>query len=114
MGVILSTLLNGIENAHPLLDATTLCGACAEACPVKVPLLKLLYELREMRVDKGYNQTVESLGMAGFGIAAKNAHIFQAGQTSARALWSLAGFLSPLTVNRLPKPTNRTFRRRFS
>ncbi|MGO9735907.1 MAG: LutB/LldF family L-lactate oxidation iron-sulfur protein [Desulfomonilaceae bacterium] len=114
MGVILSTLLNGIENAHPLLDATTLCGACAEACPVKVPLLKLLYELREMRVDKGYNQTVESLGMAGFGIATKNAHIFQAGQTSARALWSLAGFLSPLTVNRFPKPTNRTFRRRFS
>jgi L-lactate dehydrogenase complex protein LldF len=114
MGVILSTLLNGIEDAHPLLDATTLCGACAEACPVKVPLLKLLYELREMRVARGYTKTLESLGMAGFGVAAKNAHVFQAGQTSARALWSIAGFLSPLMVNRLPKPNNRTFRRRFS
>ena len=114
MGVILSTLLNGLENAHPLLDATTLCGACAEACPVKVPLLKLLYELREMRVAKGYNNTLEGVSMRGFGIAAKNAHIFRTGQASAGALWPLAGILSPVTVNRLPKPVKRTFRRRFS
>ncbi|MGC8605150.1 MAG: LutB/LldF family L-lactate oxidation iron-sulfur protein [Desulfomonilaceae bacterium] len=114
MGIILSTLLNGIENAHPLLDATTLCGACAEVCPVKVPLLKLLYELREMRVEKGYSMTLENLGMVGFGVAAGNARIFQAAQTAARALWPLADFLSPITIKRLPKPTRTTFRRRFS
>ncbi|MFA6223373.1 MAG: LutB/LldF family L-lactate oxidation iron-sulfur protein [Desulfomonilaceae bacterium] len=114
MGVILSALLNGMEETHRLLDATTLCGACAEVCPVKVPLLKLLYELREMRVDKGYVKTAEALGMTGFGIAAHNVNIFRTGQVSARALWPLAGFLSPITVNRLPKPVNRTFRRRMS
>ncbi|MGC8659333.1 MAG: LutB/LldF family L-lactate oxidation iron-sulfur protein [Desulfomonilaceae bacterium] len=114
MGVILSTLLNGLENAHPLLDATTLCGACAEACPVKVPLLKLLYELREMRVAAGHTDTIEAVGMKGFGIAAKSPQFFQMAQASLKTLWPLGGLLAPVTVNRLPKPVTRTFRRRFS
>ena len=114
MGVILSTLLNGLERSHPLLDATTLCGACSEVCPVKVPLLKLLYELRERRVEDGYAKSLERFGMLGFGLAANSPFFFETGQALAKAFWSLARLLSPVTVNRLPVPTDRTFKRRMS
>ncbi len=114
MGVILSTLLNGLERSHPLLDATTLCGACSEVCPVKVPLLKLLYELRERRVEDGYATSMERFGMLGFGLAANSPFFFETGQALAKTLWSLARLLSPVTVNRLPVPTDRTFKRRMS
>ncbi len=67
-----------------------------------------------MRVHKSYSKTMESLAMVGFGISAKNAYIFRTGQMFARALWPLAAFLSPVTVNRLPKPVKKTFRRRTS
>lgn len=114
MGVILTTLLNGLEHSHPLLDATTLCGACVEVCPVKVPLLKILYELREKKVDSGYVKTLERFGMLGFGLAANSPFGFQTGQSVAKALWPLARFFSPVTVNRLPVPADRTFKRRMS
>ena len=50
MGMVLTSLLEGIDKVYPLLDATTLCGACVEVCPVRVPLVKLLTMLREERV----------------------------------------------------------------
>ena len=53
MGVVLTSLLEGMDKIHPLLDATTLCGACVEVCPVRVPLVKLLTMLHEERVNKG-------------------------------------------------------------
>jgi len=53
MGAVLNPLLLGLAQAAPLADASTLCGACEEACPVKVPLTGLLLELRaDARVQK--------------------------------------------------------------
>ena len=40
MGIILTELLDGMDKAHPLVDATTLCGACVDVCPVRVPALE--------------------------------------------------------------------------
>jgi L-lactate dehydrogenase complex protein LldF len=39
-------LLVGLEHAPSLPHASSLCGACAEACPVKIPLHELLLDLR--------------------------------------------------------------------
>ncbi len=62
MGIILTSLLDGMERAHPLADATTLCGACSEVCPVKVPLQKLLYTLKERRIREGFASLAEKAG----------------------------------------------------
>ena len=46
MGAVLVPLLVGLEHAPSLPHASSLCGACAEACPVKIPLHELLLDLR--------------------------------------------------------------------
>ncbi len=47
MGKILTPLLSATgEEGRELPGASTLCGACAEACPVEIPLVDLLVRLR--------------------------------------------------------------------
>lgn len=114
MGVILSSLLNGLDRAHPLLDGSTLCGACSDVCPVKVPLAKLINRLRELKVERGLAPELETIGMAGFGLAAKYPKLFELGQQAASHLWPLARLIDKQTVDRLPRPVSKSFRRRLS
>ena len=53
MGAVLAPLLVGLENAPDLPHASSLCGACTEACPVKIPLHELLLDLRRDLVAEG-------------------------------------------------------------
>jgi len=52
MGAVLIPLLNHAEEAGELSGASTLCGACYEACPVKIPLQDLLLTLRRQRNER--------------------------------------------------------------
>lgn len=47
MGSVLTPLLSGLAEAHYLPHACTLCGRCAEVCPVRIPLPALLRRLRD-------------------------------------------------------------------
>ena len=47
IGAVLTPALVGIEAAHHLPEASTLCGRCEEVCPVRIPLPKLLRHWRE-------------------------------------------------------------------
>ena len=51
IGAVLSPLLQGIDKFGELAYATTLCGACTFACPVKIPLHDMLYALRNDKVE---------------------------------------------------------------
>jgi L-lactate dehydrogenase complex protein LldF len=51
MGAVLIPLLHRAEEADELSGASTLCGACYDACPVKIPLQDMLLALRRRRVD---------------------------------------------------------------
>ena len=62
MGAVLVPLLVGLEQAPGLPHASSLCGACSEACPVKIPLHELLLELRRDLVDQGSASRMERLG----------------------------------------------------
>lgn len=54
IGAVISPLLNNpVTDAHKLPHASTLCGACRDACPVKIDLPKLLLDLRADGVDQG-------------------------------------------------------------
>jgi len=46
IGAILSPHLLGVGATHALASASTLCGACAEVCPVRIPIPRLLVRLR--------------------------------------------------------------------
>jgi L-lactate dehydrogenase complex protein LldF len=52
MGAVLLPLLVGLERAPSLPHASSLCGACTEACPVKIPLHELLLDLRRDLVEE--------------------------------------------------------------
>ena len=46
MGAVLTPLLSGGTEGRDLPDASSLCGACSEVCPVGIPLADLLVRLR--------------------------------------------------------------------
>src|SRR5581483_3827570 len=52
MGAVLLPLLVGLQHAPSLPHASSLCGACTEACPVKIPLHELLLDLRRDLVEE--------------------------------------------------------------
>jgi L-lactate dehydrogenase complex protein LldF len=111
MGIILTTLLEGMQKAHPLLDATTLCGACADVCPVKVPLPMILRRLREKRHEAGFLPVGERGAMSLFGLAAGSRSAFHVSQSFSRALWATASKRSP-TLKRMPRPAAQFLRQR--
>ncbi len=47
IGKILTPQMAGLEAAGHLAGASTLCGACQEVCPVKIPIPSLLLRLRQ-------------------------------------------------------------------
>jgi L-lactate dehydrogenase complex protein LldF len=115
MGIVLTELLDGMEKAHPLVDATTLCGACVEVCPVRVPLLKLLKMLRERRVSEGYTSPIERAAMAGYALATKTPALFSFGQRASQLLWPILSRIAGRGVlDRLPRPAARKFGERIS
>lgn len=46
MGSVLTPLMMGLQEAHALPDASSLCGRCESVCPLKIPLPQLLRRLR--------------------------------------------------------------------
>jgi L-lactate dehydrogenase complex protein LldF len=64
MGAVLLPLLVGLGEAPSLPHASSLCGACTEACPVKIPLHELLLDLRRDLVDDGVASRWERLGFS--------------------------------------------------
>ena len=46
IGAIISPHMLGLEVTYPLAFASTLCGACVEVCPVKIPITDILVRLR--------------------------------------------------------------------
>lgn len=114
MGIILSTLLGGLKNTHPLIDASTLCGACNEVCPVKIPLTDLIIKQREHRVSEGLSPAAISTGMSLFGIAAKSSALFSLGERLASIFWPIIRVLGGKDVTgRVPRPSSLAFRRRI-
>lgn len=53
VGAVLTPLLNRAEEAGELQNASTLCGACWDACPVAIPLQDLLLALRRRKAEQG-------------------------------------------------------------
>jgi len=56
IGQIVSPHMLGIEATTNLPTASSLCGACGEVCPVKIPIPKLLLRLREESVKPASQQ----------------------------------------------------------
>lgn len=89
MGSVLTPLLAGLAEGGPLPNASTLCGACGEVCPVEIPLPELLLELRADERDQGMKEPAEVLGVKAYAAAMSRAGFLE-------ALERIAGVLSQI------------------
>ncbi|PWW19479.1 L-lactate dehydrogenase complex protein LldF [Cytobacillus oceanisediminis] len=80
IGAVLSPLLGGYDDYKELPYASTLCGACTEACPVKIPLHELLHKHRQVIVEKeGRAPITEKMAMKAFGLGAASPSLYKLG-----------------------------------
>ena len=51
IGAVVSPMLTGLKEGSVLPQASSLCGACREACPVKINIPRMLLELRHRTAE---------------------------------------------------------------
>ena len=116
MGAVLVPLLARVENAPALPHASSLCGACTAACPVKIPLHELLLELRSDLVVGGVASRAERLGFALWALAWSNSFTYRVSTRLARRLAPLADRIGPgrewARGRELPRLARKRFRDR--
>lgn len=62
IGAVLTPLYDGLAANHHLPHASSLCGACQAACPVKIAIPEMLVKLREqLHEEPGHKSRLESL-----------------------------------------------------
>jgi L-lactate dehydrogenase complex protein LldF len=84
IGAVLTPLIQqDIEKAGELSYASSLCGACYEACPVKIPLHDMLVRLRYLRVKRRVTPALERLAFRGFRTAFGNVTMYRAATKAA-------------------------------
>ncbi len=86
IGAILAPGLLGLEASLPLPYASSLCGACADVCPVRIPIPDLLVYWRERAVEEGLVPKSESLAMKAFSATATRPALFKAMASTLRHL----------------------------
>ncbi len=93
IGAVLSPLLGGYDDYKELPYASTLCGACTDACPVKIPLHELLHKHRQVIVEKeGKAPISEKMAMKAFGLGAASPALYKIGSKVAPAA------MNPFTI----------------
>ena len=113
MGAVLVPLLVGLRNASSLPHASSLCGACTEACPVKIPLHELLLELRRDLVEQRLGSRRERLAMTFWSLLWSRAPGYRLSTFAARLGQPLAGKLGPGKIWAGGRPVPNLARRRF-
>lgn len=84
IGAVLTPLLGGYEEYKELPYASSLCAACTDACPVKIPLHELLLKHRQRIVEnEGKAPISEQLAMKAFGLGASTS-LYKLGSKWAR------------------------------
>ena len=122
IGAVLSPLLGGYDDYKELPYASSLCGACTEACPVKIPLHDLLIKHRRNIVEEqGKAGFGEKLAMKGFSIAASSPKLYNIGSKAAPTMMGPLvkdgkvkkgpGPIKPWTdIRDFPQPSKQSFR----
>ncbi len=116
IGSILGPGLLGIHEAMPLPFASSLCGACGDACPVRIPIPELLLAWREEAQRRGLTPWNERIALAGLARMAERPGLYRvAGKFGTRlgttALARKLPMLGEWSRDRaLPRPSPSTFR----
>ncbi|SDN88211.1 LutB/LldF family L-lactate oxidation iron-sulfur protein [Alkalicoccus daliensis] len=126
IGAVLTPLLEGYDDHKELPYASSLCAACTDACPVKIPLHELLIEHRKDIVEKEKLGTfTEKVMMQGFGYGTSHPSFFKMGGKQVPFLMNIVaegkdgGGIGPgpiklwTEIRNLPNSKGDTFRKWF-
>ena len=105
IGAVISPLLPAhVTNPEKLPHASTLCGACRDACPVKIDLPRLLVDLRADQVEDGKTAWTDRQAMKGFLFAMRDRKRYEMAGKSANLGTNLLASLSGGQIKTLPPP----------
>ncbi len=122
IGAVLTPLLDGYDDHKELPYASSLCGACTEACPVKIPLHEMLIRHRQIIVEEKKKSPIpEKAMMKGYAKWASSPAAYKLSTKMARPalkLWTKdekitngPGLLKGWTDSRdFPAPSKQSFR----
>lgn len=107
IGAVISSLLPmGVTDVAKLPHASSLCGACRDACPVKIDLPRLLLDLRNDQVEAGQSPLFARAAMLGFIQTMQSQTRYeQAGKLASLATNAMTGF-SGGNLKFMPPPLN--------
>ena len=91
MGSVLTPALNGLAEAHHLPQASSLCGMCEAVCPVRLPLPKMLRNLRFQAAVTGAPGAASRLLVKLWAMAARRPWLYRFGAGMALAWLAALG-----------------------
>jgi len=121
IGAVLTPLYRGVEEWGEVALASSLCGACWEACPVKIPLHDMLIGIRRESAERRRTHPFERWIFRGFGWMMHRPGLYRAAQRAGRWLqrpfvrdgrfrWAPAPLSSWLKTRTLPALPSKGFR----
>ena len=115
IGAILAPGLLGLEAAMPLPYASSLCGACEDVCPVRIPFTDILLHWRAQAVEQGLTKKSEGLAMRAFAASTERPGLYAKGADLLRWLpLEMGGRALPVLkdwagARDMPKPSPKRF-----
>ena len=111
IGAVLTPLLQpDLPDVHKLPQASSLCGACQSACPVRIAIPDMLLRLRADAVAEGQAEPIERATIAGWKATMLNPWLYRAGGRLAARATRLLGRKG--RIRRLPPPLSAWTRKR--
>ncbi|HVP13457.1 MAG TPA: lactate utilization protein B [Phycisphaerae bacterium] len=96
IGCVLTPHLRSEEYYRELPFASSLCGACAEICPVGIPLADHLLEWRDRIVAQGGRPRSEAAAFAVWAWLMQHPGLYRAGRPPAAWMEAMAGMFGPI------------------
>jgi L-lactate dehydrogenase complex protein LldF len=91
IGAVLTPLLKGLDSYPDLPQASSLCGACARACPVQIDIPAHLVRLRERQVDEGVVGRGSRLAYRAWAATLRRPRLYRLASALARVALRLGG-----------------------
>ncbi len=124
IGILLTAMLNGPASVKDLAHASSLCGACADACPVRIDIPRMLIELRKEVDERRIAPWSERLVFKAFARILRSPALYRLGARIGRTaqrpfvragrIRALPSFFGRWTKTRdLPPVAARTFQERW-
>jgi len=125
IGAVLTPNLIGIEEAGHLPNASTLCGRCENVCPMRIPLPRMLRQLRERQYAQNQAPAAVRVGLRGWAFLARRPGLYRLATAIGVATLGMIGrrkgrfrrlpMAGGWTAARdLPAPQGRTFQQMWA